>query len=74
MVKNPGVKVETFQLTTSQGGRQLPAILIMVPILFQLTTSQGGRRFVPRYFEDDLRFQLTTSQGGRHCLRRAARS
>ena len=34
----------TFQLTTSQGGRQEHTIFHHGPEVFQLTTSQGGRQ------------------------------
>ena len=37
----------TFQLTTSQGGRQEHTIFHHGPEVFQLTTSQGGRPDIP---------------------------
>ena len=37
----------TFQLTTSQGGRQEHTIFHRGPEVFQLTTSQGGRPDIP---------------------------
>ena len=38
---------KTFQLTTSQGGRQEHTIFHHGPEVFQLTTSQGGRPDIP---------------------------
>ena len=46
----------TFQLTTSQGGRQEHTIFHHGPEVFQLTTSQGGRPDIPEIRNSNNKF------------------
>ena len=59
------IKEETFQFTTSQGGRQESIRSEFRRWIFQFTTSQGGRRTVIFAVRPVSSFQFTTSQGGR---------
>ena len=55
----------TFQLTASQGGRPLEAVVFALWQIFQLTASQGGRPIDWGGDRSRIVFQLTASQGGR---------
>ena len=58
-------ETQTFQFTTSQGGRLYTNRLSFCASPFQFTTSQGGRRISSATVFMAPFFQFTTSQGGR---------
>ena len=47
---------DTFQFTTSQGGRRQSANSYIKALIFQFTTSQGGRPYLPHFLEFEKSF------------------